>query len=189
MTDQAVPSQADRGAELSLATLAVRAGEDESLVQGATQVPIVYSAAYAYTDLDSWLDAALGRTPGYIYSRNTNPTVHVFEEKVRILEGADAATSFATGMAAISNTLFTLLHAGDRVVTVKDTYGGTNQLFTSFMPRLGVEVELCDTSDYERIEGAIAKGCSLLYLETPTNPTLKVLDIARLASAATKQAP
>ncbi len=170
--------------ELSPATLAVHAGEDESLVQGATQVPVVYSAAYGYPDVDAWLDVALGRKAGHIYSRNTNPTVHAFEEKVRILEGAEAATSFSTGMAAISNTLFALLAPGDRVVSIKDSYGGTNQLFIDFLPRQNVAVELCDTGDHEQIEAAIARGCDLVYLETPTNPTLKVMDIARLASAA-----
>jgi cystathionine gamma-synthase len=91
----------DYGGNVSAATLSVWAGEHESLVQGATQVPVVYSAAYGYPDVDTWLDVALGRKPGHIYSRNTNPTVQVFEEKVRLLEGAEAATSFATGMAAI----------------------------------------------------------------------------------------
>jgi cystathionine gamma-synthase len=164
--------------------MAVWAGEDESLVQGATQVPVVYSAAYGYPDVDEWLDVALGRKPGHIYSRNTNPTVQAFEEKVRILEGAQAATSFATGMAAVSNTLFALLQPGDRLVSVKDTYGGTNKVFLDFLPRIGVEVDLRDTSDHELIEAAIAQGCRVVYLETPTNPTLKVMDIARLATAA-----
>ena len=91
----------DYGGNVSAATLSVWAGEHESLVQGATQVPVVYSAAYGYPDVDTWLDVALGRKPGHIYSRNTNLTVQVFEEKVRLLEGAEAATSFATGMAAI----------------------------------------------------------------------------------------
>ena len=91
----------DYGGNVSAATLSVWAGEHESLVQGATQVPVVYSAAYGYPDVDTWLDVALGRKPGHIYSRNTNPTVQVFKEKVRLLEGAEAATSFATGMAAI----------------------------------------------------------------------------------------
>jgi cystathionine gamma-synthase len=172
--------------QASAATKALWAGEDESLVMGATQVPIVYSAAYGYPDVDEWLDVALGRKPGHIYSRNTNPTVHAFEEKVRILEGAEAATSFATGMAAISNTLFTLLAPGERVVSVKDTYGGTNKLFTEFLPRLNVDVTLCNTTDHAQIEAAIAKGCKVLYLETPTNPTLKVIDIARLAAAGHK---
>jgi len=169
--------------DLKPATLSVWAGEGESLVQGATQVPVVYSAAYGYPDVESWLEVALGRAPGHIYSRNTNPTVHAFEEKVRILEGAEAATSFSTGMAAISNTLFALLAPGERVVSVKDTYGGTNVMFRDFLPRVGVEAELCDTTDHEQIEAAIARGCALVYLETPTNPTLKVMDIARLAAA------
>ena len=121
---------------ISKSTLAVWGGEESSLVQGATQVPVVYSAAYGYPDVDAWLDVALGRQPGHIYSLNTNPTVHAFEEKMRLLEGAAAATSFATGMAAISNTLFTLLSPGDRIVSVKDTYGGTNKIFTEFLPRL-----------------------------------------------------
>jgi cystathionine gamma-synthase len=164
-------------------TLCVWAGEGDSLVQGATQVPIVYSAAYGYPDVDAWLDVASGRKPGHIYSRNTNPTVCAFEEKLRVLEGAGAATSFSTGMAAVSNTLFALLSPGDRVVSVKDTYGGTNVVFTDFLPRFGIEVELCDTTDHEQIEATVARGCTLLYLETPTNPTLKVVDIARLAAA------
>jgi cystathionine gamma-synthase len=168
---------------LSPATLAVWAGEEDSLVEGATQVPIVYSAAYGYPDVDAWLDAALGRAPGHIYSRNTNPTVAAFEAKVRALEGAAAAASFASGMAAISNTLFTLLSPGDRVVSVKDSYGGTNKLFLEFLPRFGVQVELCDTTDHEAIEAAVGRGCRVLYLESPTNPTLKVVDIARLAAA------
>jgi cystathionine gamma-synthase len=143
----------------------------------------VYSAAFGYADVDEWMDVALERRPGHIYSRNTNPTVAAFEKKLRVLEGAQAATSFATGMAAISNTLFALLSPGDRVVSIKDSYGGTNVLFTEFLPRFGVEVQLCETTDHEQIETEVARGCTLLYLETPTNPTLKVVDIARLATA------
>ncbi len=171
------------GEGLTRETQAVWAGEEASLVAGATQVPVVYSAAYGYPDVDEWLEVATGRAPGHIYSRNTNPTTHAFEEKVRVLEGGDAATSFATGMAAISNTLFALLARGDRVVSVKDTYGGTTQMFTDFLPRVGVEAALCDTTDHEQIEAEIARGCRVLYLETPTNPTLKVIDIERLARA------
>jgi cystathionine gamma-synthase len=174
----------DRSEDLSPATASVWAGEGESLVQGATQVPIVYSAAYGYPDVDAWLDVALGRTQGHVYSRNTNPTLHAFEEKIRVLEGAEAATSFATGMAAVSNALFALLSPGGRVVSVKDTYGGTNRLFLDFLPRFQIEVELCETTDHEQLEAAIARGCDVVYLETPTNPTLKVMDIVRLSRAA-----
>jgi cystathionine gamma-synthase len=169
--------------EPGIGTRAVWAGEQEALAHGATQVPVVHSVAFGYPDVESWLEVAQGRRPGHIYSRNTNPTVQAFEEKVRLLEGAAAATSFATGMAAISNTLFTLLAPGDRVVSVKDTYGGTNKLFLEFLPRIGVAVALCDTGDHNAIEAQIASGCDVLYLESPTNPTLKVLDLERLAAA------
>ncbi len=164
-------------------TQAVWAGEGGDSWWGATQVPVVHSVAFGYPNVDEWQRAALGKSPGHIYSRNTNPTVAAFEEKVRHLEGAEAATSFSTGMAAISNALFTLLSPGDRVVSVKDTYGGTNKLFIEFLPRFNIAVDLCDTTDHAALERSIARGCRVLYLETPTNPTLKVVDIERLTKA------
>ncbi len=165
------------------ATRAVWAGEEEYLVEGATQVPIVQSITFGYDDLDAWQGVALGERKGHIYSRNTNPTTRALEEKVRALEGAEDSTSFATGMAAISNTLFAFLKPGDRVVSVKDTYGGTNKIFLEFLPRAGVEVRLLDTTNAKAIEEEVARGCDLLYLETPTNPTLKLVDIGRLSKA------
>ena len=115
--------------EYKRGTAAVWAGEGELFFKGAATSPIVNSVAFAYTDLDEWHDVATGKSKGYIYSRNTNPTVAVLEEKIRVLEGAQAATSFSTGMGAISNTLFTFLTPGKRVVSVKDTYGGTSKIF------------------------------------------------------------
>lgn len=168
-----------------LATKAVWAGE-ESTAEGPTTIPVVHSVTFGYRDLDDWFSVAVGDTPGHIYSRNTNPTVAPFEAKVAALEGAEAATSFSTGMAAVSNTLFTLLAPGDRVVSIKDTYGGTNKIFLEFCPRQKIEVDLVTTGDHEAMEAAIAKGCKVVYLETPTNPTLKILDIERLAKAAAK---
>ena len=170
--------------DAKLDTQAVWAGEDEDRPEGmTTQPPIVQSVSFGYHDLDEWQAVALAKKAGHIYSRNTNPTVAVFEEKMRMLEGAEAATSFASGMAAISNSLFALLRPSDRVVSIKDTYGGSNQLFREFLPRIGLEVCLCETRTDE-VEREIASGCRLVYLETPTNPTLKVVDIARLAKAA-----
>ncbi|RYF65772.1 MAG: cystathionine gamma-synthase family protein [Cytophagaceae bacterium] len=167
-------------------TASVWAGETDHYNDGAVTTPIVKSVAFAYHDLDEWHNVATGKAEGYIYSRNTNPTVHVLEEKIRILENAEAATSFATGMGAISNTLFALLGPGKRVVSLNDTYGGTSRLFLDFLPRFQVNVTLCNTTDFDNLEAEIAKGCDVLYLETPTNPTLKIVDIARLAAAAKK---
>ncbi len=166
-------------------TVAIWAGETtHEPYERATQVPVVHSVSFGYTDIDTWQAVALGRQPGHIYSRNTNPTVRAFEEKIRDLEGAEAATSFSSGMAAISATFFALLRPGDRVVSIKDSYGGTNKLFTEFLPPFGIEPRLCTTDDAAQIEAEVSKGCRLLYLETPTNPTIKIVDIARLARAA-----
>lgn len=167
-------------------TASVWAGESDRTFEGATTTPIVNSVTFAYEDLDHWYEVATGKADGFIYSRNNNPTVRALEEKIRILEVAEAATSFATGMGAISNTLFSLLGPGKRVVSIKDTYGGTSKLFLEFLPFYKVDVKLCNTSDHEELETEIGRGCDLLYLETPTNPTLKIVDIKRLAAAAKK---
>ena len=167
----------------SQASVTVWGGEDRYLLDRATQVPVVHSVAFGYPDFDEWYDVATGKAEGHIYGRNTNPTVAVFEEKVRLLEGGEAATSASTGMAAISNMLHALLRPGSRVVSVKDTYGGTSLLFTEFLPAFGIICDLIDTTDTDAIETAIAEGCDMLYLETPTNPTLKVLDLPRLIAA------
>jgi len=153
-------------------------------MQRATQVPVVHSVSFGYQDVDEWMNVALGKAEGHIYGRNTNPTVDAFEEKVRQLEGAEAATSASTGMGIISSALFALLSPQDHVVSVNDTYGGTSVIFSEFLPRFGIEVTLCDTGDHDQIEAAISGGCDVVYLESPTNPTTKVLDLQRLATAA-----
>lgn len=166
-------------------TLSIWGGEQEhALYERSTQVPVVHSVSFAYDDIDTWHQVALEQAPGHIYSRNTNPTVRAFEDKVKELEGAEAATSFASGMAAISNTLGTFLKPGDRIVSIKDSYGGTNVIFNEFLPPLNIDVALCETGDYPQIEAEISKGCKVLYLETPTNPTIKITDIKRLARLA-----
>ncbi len=164
-------------------TLSLWAGEETPQPFGASQVPIVQSITFGFPSVEEWLAVATHGQAGHIYSRNTNPTVATLEEKIRQLEDAQAATSFSSGMAAISNTLFALLAPGNRVVAVQDTYGGTNQLFIDFLPKAGIDVVLCETSD-DAVEQALHDGAQVLYVESPTNPTLKVLDIERLARAA-----
>jgi len=168
----------------SRATLSIWGGEQEhQLYERSTQVPVVHSVSFGYKDIDTWHAVALEKEEGHIYSRNTNPTVRAFEDKVKELEGAEAATSFSCGMAAISNIFGTFLRPDDRIVSIKDSYGGTNKLFTEFLPPMGINVCLCDTTNHQEIEAEIVKGCKILYLETPTNPTVKIVDIERLARA------
>jgi cystathionine gamma-synthase len=113
------------------------------------------------------------------------PSLSFTSRPSQALEGAEDSIAFASGMAAISSTLFALLKPGDRVVSIKDSYGGTSLLFLKYLPRFGVEVDLVETSDFAAIEASVQRAhTTLLYLETPTNPTLKVVDIARLAKHA-----
>ena len=165
-------------------TQAVWAGEAGPFPYGAAVMPIVNAATFTFKNLADWQAVATGNADGHIYSRNSNPTVAVLEAKIAALDGTEAAAAFSTGMAAISSTLFALLSPGDRVVSIKDTYGGTNVLFEHFLPRFSIEAVLCDTTDETAVERELARGCKLLYLETPTNPTLKIVDIARLTSLA-----
>ncbi|NNN14726.1 MAG: cystathionine gamma-synthase family protein [Acidimicrobiaceae bacterium] len=169
---------------MGVGTLAVWAGEEEYLLQGATQVPVVRSVAFGYADLDEWEEVALGRRRGHIYSRNTNPTVEALEAKVRSLEGAEACISFSTGMAAVSASVLALASTGSRVVGIADTYGGTSKLFLDILPRFGIEVVICETANRQAIERELGLGADILYLESPTNPTLKILDIRRLSAVA-----
>jgi cystathionine gamma-synthase len=178
-------SEKNSNQSVGKSTLSIWGGEQEyELYERSTQVPVVHSVSFAYDDIDTWHQVALEQAPGHIYSRNTNPTVRAFEDKLKELEGAEAATSFASGMAAISNTLGTFLKPGDRIVSIKDSYGGTNVIFNEFLPPLNIDVTLCETGDYEQIEAEVKKGCKVLYLETPTNPCIKITDIRRLAAVA-----
>jgi cystathionine gamma-synthase len=171
----------------SIDTQSVWAAERGPFPYDAAVVPVVSTATFAYPSLASWEEVALQRRSGHIYSRNTNPTVSVLENKMAILDQADGALAFSSGMAAINAALFGLLKPADRVVTIKDTYGGTNVLFEEFLPRFKIEVALCDTYDAGAIEREIRRGCTLLYLETPTNPTLKLVDIGALGALARAQ--
>ena len=173
MSDSAGPS-----------TRAVHLAHEVDPATRAVATPVVVNSAFAFSDLDAWRAVALGEKPGDFYSRNSNPTTRRFEQRMAALEGAEKATSFATGMAAISTTLFALLSPSQRAVTVRDAYGATYLLFTEILPRFGIECEVCETGDQEAIVAAISQGCDVLYLESPTNPMLKVLDLRRLIDAA-----
>lgn len=165
-------------------TRCVHGAEQTDVATRSIVPPIAANSAFAYPDVVTWRAAARGAVDGHIYSRNSNPTTDRFEAKVAALEGGEAATSFTTGMAAIATTLQALLRPGRRAVTVNDTYGGTYLLFTEVLPAWGVDCVVVDTDDHAGLDTAIAQGCDLVYLETPTNPTLKVLDIAGTAARA-----
>ncbi|MBT0570506.1 aminotransferase class I/II-fold pyridoxal phosphate-dependent enzyme [Curvibacter sp. CHRR-16] len=163
-------------------TMAVRAGESALRAHDALAVPVEFAVAHGYPDVPSWESVARGERDCPLYARNTaHPTALALEAKLAALEGAADAVSFASGMGAIASTLLALLKPGAHVVAGHDTYGGTHYLFQHTLPHWGVRVTLCDTTDEEAFARALAQGADVLYLETPTNPMLKVQDIAALA--------
>jgi cystathionine gamma-synthase len=165
-------------------TRCVHDGDSYDAASRSIVPPIIENAAFAYQDMETWRAVAVKEQEGDIYSRNTNPTVRAFNEKMALLEGAEAATDFSSGMAAINTTLFALLKPGRRAVTIKDAYGATYLHFTEILPGWGIECKVCDTYDETAILTAVEAGCDLVYLETPTNPLLRVVDLEKIFSAA-----
>lgn len=145
--------------------------------EGAINTPIFQSSTFAFPTDDprTWE----GEVPegAFIYGRYSNPTVKAVEDKLASLEGGDSALAFSSGMGAISSTLLAFLQKGDRVVAMQDLYGGTYALLKNEMPQLGVDVEFVPTTSPEVLCEAIDGRTRVLYLESPTNPLLKIIDV------------
>ena len=142
------------------------------------------SSTYAFTDSDDFARASAARVGhGYVYSRWANPTLDAFALAVAELEGAEAAESFSSGMAAISAAFFALCSPGDRVVSARQLYGGTHELTQKLLPRFHIETTLCEVDDFDAIDASLA-GAKLLYCETIGNPALRVADLPRLGEIA-----
>ncbi len=165
----------------SAETQAVRGGMDLSKKNGPLSTPIYQTSTFEVTDMEEQVRA----TPtDHFYTRYGNPTHTVAENAIAELEGADAALLFASGMSAISTTILALTKAGDHIVAQRDIYGGATKFFTQWLPKFGVEVTLVDTTDYEQHARAIRPNTKILHLESPTNPTLRVVDLKRVAALA-----
>jgi cystathionine gamma-synthase len=157
---------------LHFETAAIHVGQDPDPATGAAVVPIYQTSTY--------VQEGVAKHKGYEYSRTDNPTRHALETCFAALEGADHAVAFASGMAA-TTTLTMSFKAGDRVLIPDDVYGGTYRLYARVMGNLGIDFQAVDMTDLEAVAKALEDGCRMLFLETPTNPTLKVLDLAALA--------
>jgi O-succinylhomoserine sulfhydrylase len=125
-----------------------------------------------------------GKIPGYVYSRYSNPTMDMFEQRMAALEGAEAARSTATGMAAVTTALMGLVKAGDHVVAAKALFGSCRWVIEEWLPRFGVPCTLVDGKDLNAWKAAVTKNTKAFFLETPTNPTLEVYDIQAIADIA-----
>lgn len=153
-------------------TRAIHVGQEPDSATGAIITPIYQTATYAQTDV--------GVTKGYDYSRTTNPTRTALEKCLASLEGGDYGLAFASGMGAITTLMF-LLKSGDHIVACDDAYGGTYRLFRRVLEAYGLEFTFVDMTDLAATERAIRSNTKMLWIETPTNPLLKVVNIAALA--------
>ena len=164
-------------------TAAVHGASDLEKKNGPVAMPIYQTTTFEVTDNEE--QERVTKTDRY-YTRWGNPTNTVAEQTVAALEGTDGARVFASGMGAITTTVLALLKTGDHIVAQRDIYGGTTKFFSEWLPRMGIETTLVDTTDYEQYARAIRPNTKLLYLESPTNPTLLVVDFKKAAALAKK---
>lgn len=164
-------------------TQAVHAGFESDDHFGAVSTPIYMASTYAFPNAEQGAAIHEGEQPGYFYSRMGNPTQQALEEAVAVLEGGEAALAFSSGMGAISNVLMTLLKSGDHIVAPLSIYSSTGALLKSLGSDFGIEVTFVD-HEVHCYQEAIRPNTRLLYLETPSNPTLKVTDIKAIAELA-----
>ena len=165
-------------------TKAVHGGEKPD--KGSVVTPIYETSVFAFTNTKELIDVISEKAEGYLYTRFDNPTVRAIERKMAVLEGSEDAAAFSSGMAAITTTLLTLVSKGDHVVASRDLYGGTLTFIQEMLPQFGVEVSLVDAADLSQVKEAIKKNTRVIYAEAPTNPTLKIVDLPRLATLAKK---
>ena len=153
-------------------------------MKGKPVIPPIYmTATYKFDESDDLIDVVQNQS-GYIYSRWDNPSVVAVETALAELEGYERALGFGSGMAAITTAIMAHVRTGDRIVSTREIYGGTFELMNAILPGFGVDVTLVNCSDTDRLLAEVDKGLTLLYLESPTNPVLRVVDVPRLAAAA-----
>ena len=163
-------------------TKAIHAGERRDPTTGAIVTPIYETSVFGFSNTKELIDVMAEKSGGYIYTRYGNPTWRAVEEKMAELEGAEDAAVFSSGMAAITTTLFTLVSSGDHVISTRDVYGGTLTFFKDILPRFGVEVSFVEATDLNEMRSAVRGNTKLIFVETPTNPTLKIVDIPEVAN-------
>jgi cystathionine beta-lyase/cystathionine gamma-synthase len=162
-------------------TAAVRGASDLEKRNGPVAPEIYQTSTFEVTDNEEQVRVT---TTDRYYTRWGNPTITLAEKTLAALEGTEAALVFASGMGAITTTILSLLTSGDHIVAQRDLYGGVAKFFSEWLPKLGIETTLVDTTDYDQHARAIRPNTRLLYLESPTNPSLRIVDMTKTAALA-----
>jgi cystathionine beta-lyase/cystathionine gamma-synthase len=168
-------------------TACVHAGEDRHGRKAGVVTDISLSSVFIMPEVEELRRYAAGKSDAYMYTRYSNPTVRVAEEKIAALEGADDCVVTSSGMSAILSAVMAVCSAGDEIVSMLDIYGGTLKLFETVLSRFGVTTRFVPFHELGRIERYFTRRTKLLFLETPTNPTLRCCDIERLAAIGRKR--
>ncbi|WP_454948850.1 O-acetylhomoserine aminocarboxypropyltransferase/cysteine synthase family protein [Gemella sanguinis] len=171
--------------KFSFETLQLHAGQSVGDTKSRA-VPIYQTTSFVFDDTEEAADLFALRKAGNIYTRITNPTTSVFEERINALEGGVGALAVASGMAAITYVFLTLAHAGDHIVSSKTVYGGTYNLFKLTLPRYGINTTFVDPDNFEEVEAAINENTKALFVETLGNPLANVADLEKWAEIAHK---
>ena len=166
-----------------LGTTAIHAGTLKNLY-GTLAMPIYQTSTFIFDSAEQGGRRFALEEAGYIYTRLGNPTTTVLENKIAVLEEGEAGVAMSSGMGAISSTLWTVLKAGDHIVTDKTLYGCTFALMNHGLTRFGVEVTFVDTSNLEEVKNAMKENTRVVYLETPANPNLKIVDLEGVCKVA-----
>lgn len=164
----------------ALDTLAIRAGQSRSH-EGEHSEALFLTSSYVFASAQEAADRFAGNQPGNVYSRYTNPTVRMFEERIAALEGAEAAVGTSSGMAAILSTCIALLKSGDHILCSRSVFGTTTVLFTKYLQKFGVTATFVNPTDFAQWEAGFTADTKLVFVETPSNPLCDVIDIQRLA--------
>lgn len=179
----AIMKKNNRSKQLGDATLAVHAGENRLHVNGPVVAPIARTSTFTFRNSEEMKRWAEGKSSAYIYTRYGNPTLAVAERKIAALEGAEAAVVAASGMAAISSALLAVLKNGDELIATRQLYGGSYRLMRDVFPKFGIAVRHVE-ADLRGIERLVNPRTKALYIETPTNPTLRLVDLRKAAAFA-----
>lgn len=168
-------------------TRIIHAAQEPDRESGAVSQSLIPAVAYAFPSAEAAASVVAGDREGVYYGRYGNPTTRVLEQKIAELEGGEDALAVSSGMAAISIALLASLQHGDHAVVTKDVYGGAYSFLTSLAPRFGIEVTFVDCADADEVAASFRPNTKVLYLETPSNPCLTVLDLEQLCALAKRR--
>jgi len=165
-------------------TMSIHAGSEGNNPENALNPPIFQTSTFTFDSIEQVEKAMSFESDDYVYTRGNNPTLKLFENRMAALEGGNAAVAFASGMAAISSVLFSLLKPGDNIVVNHCLYGSTYTVVTKLMPEYYVNCKIIDMTDLNKLKEAIDENTRVIYFETPSNPSLEIVDIKKVSEIA-----